>query len=134
MRSCVCRWCGEAVTEADERYEAMDGTAVHAACMEEFLLETVGVEALAARAGYEHRREVEMDAEREKGFEPVWCPFYREDSGRSIYCEGITDESFLRLTFASGRAKRQQMEIFCRTKNCGKCELYTAINARYADD
>ena len=45
----------------------------------------------------------------EKGFEPVWCPFYREDSGRSIYCEGITDESFLRLTFASGRAKRQQM-------------------------
>ena len=58
----------------------------------------------------------------EKGFEPVWCPFYREDSGRSIYCEGITDESFLRL------------EIFCRTKNCGKCELYTAINARYADD
>ena len=32
MRSCVCRWCGEAVTEADERYEAMDGTAVHAAC------------------------------------------------------------------------------------------------------
>ena len=27
----------------------------------------------------------------EKGFEPVWCPFYREDSGRSIYCEGITE-------------------------------------------
>ena len=27
MRGCVCRWCGEAVTEADERYEAMDGTA-----------------------------------------------------------------------------------------------------------
>ena len=67
MRGCVCRWCGEAVTEADERDEAMDGTAVHAACMEEFLLETVGVEALAARAGYEHRREVEMDAERGEG-------------------------------------------------------------------
>ena len=67
MRGCVCRWCGEAVTEADERYEAMDGTAVHASCMEEFLLETVGVEALAARAGYEHRREVEMDAERGEG-------------------------------------------------------------------
>ena len=64
---------------------------------------------------------------------PVWCPFYREDSGKSIFCEGITDESFLRLTFASVRAKRQQMEIFCRTKNCEKCELYTAINARYMD-
>lgn len=67
MRGCVCRWCGEAVTEADERYEAMDGTAVHAECMEALLLETVGVEALAARAGYEHRREVEMDAERREG-------------------------------------------------------------------
>ena len=65
----------------------------------------------------------------EKGFEPVWCPFYREDSGRSIYCEGITDESFLRLTFASGRAKRQQMEIFC-----AQWELYPDIKERYADD
>ena len=70
----------------------------------------------------------------ESGVMPVWCPFYREDSGKSIFCEGITDESFLRLTFVSARAKRQQMEIFCRTKNCEKCELYTAINARYADD
>lgn len=50
-----------------ERYEAMDGTAVHAECMEALLLETVGVEALAERMGYEHRREVEMDAERREG-------------------------------------------------------------------
>ena len=57
MRGCVCRWCGEDVTRADERYEAMDGRAVHAECMEEFLLE-----ALAKHMGYEHRREVEMDA------------------------------------------------------------------------
>ena len=63
MRGCFCRWCGEDVTRADERYEAMDGRAVHAECMEEFLLETVGLAALAKRMGYEHRREVEMDAE-----------------------------------------------------------------------
>ena len=67
MRSCVCRWCGEDVTRADERYGAMDGIAVHAECMEEFLLETVWLEALAKRMGYEHRREVEMDAERREG-------------------------------------------------------------------
>ena len=66
-RGSVCRWCGEAVTEADERYEAMDGTAVPAECMEALLLETVGVEALAERMGYEHRWEVEMDAERREG-------------------------------------------------------------------
>ena len=67
MRGCVCRWCAEAVTRADERYEAMDGTAVHAECMEDFLLETVGLEALAERMGYEHRREVETAAERREG-------------------------------------------------------------------
>lgn len=64
----------------------------------------------------------------------MWCPFYRKDSGKSIFCEGITDGSFLRLTFLSLRAKKQQMDIFCRTKSCEKCELYAAINARYADD
>lgn len=134
MRGCVCRWCGEAVTEADERYEAMDGTAVHAECMEALLLETVGWRHWRSAWGMNTDGRWRWMQNGEKGFEPVWCPFYREDSGRSIYCEGITDESFLRLTFASGRAKRQQMEIFCRTKNCEKCELYTAINARYADD
>lgn len=65
--------------------------------------------------------------------QPVWCPFYREDSGRNIYCEGITDESGLRLTFSSLRKKQQQMDIFCRTRNCEKCELYGAIHARYED-
>ena len=67
MRGCICQWCGETVTETDERYEAADGRAVHAECMEGFLLEAVGVEALAERMGYEHRREVEMDAERREG-------------------------------------------------------------------
>lgn len=67
-------------------------------------------------------------------FRPVWCPFYRENSGRSIYCEGITDDSFLRLTFTTAAARERQMEIFCRTRHCAKCELYTAINARYGDD
>lgn len=54
----------------------------------------------------------------EKGFEPVWCPFYREDSGRSIYCEGITDESFLRPSTRGmrmteekgGKARRDPIE------------------------
>ena len=66
--------------------------------------------------------------------QPVWCPFYREDSGKSIFCEGITDESYLRLTFASVRAKRQQMDIFCRSRSCERCELYGAIDAKYEDD
>ena len=62
-----CRWCREPVRRAEGRYAAADGAVVHEECMEEFLLETVGLEALAERMGYEHRREVEMDAERREG-------------------------------------------------------------------
>lgn len=66
MRGSVCLWCGEAVTEAEARYEAADGTAVHTECAEEFLLETVGLQALAESAGYLYRREVEQIAARRK--------------------------------------------------------------------
>ena len=62
----VCAWCREAVLTSERRYLA-GRRAVHAECMEAFLMETAGVEALAERMGYEHRREVEMDAERREG-------------------------------------------------------------------
>ena len=30
----------------------------------------------------------------ESGVLPVWCPFYREDSGKSIFCEGSRMRAF----------------------------------------
>lgn len=59
----LCRWCCETVTLMQARYAAQDGAMIHAECMEPFLLESIGVRALAENAGYEYRREVETDAD-----------------------------------------------------------------------
>ena len=37
----------------------------------------------------------------------IWCPFYHKDSGRVIFCEGITDDSVIHLSFGSMEAKRK---------------------------
>lgn len=58
----LCCWCCEEVTTAQKRYVAADGTAVHAECMEEYLLEVIGERELAETAGYEYRREEDTDA------------------------------------------------------------------------
>ena len=47
-----CRWCREPVRRAEGRYAAADGAVVHEECMEEFLLEALGLRRLAAQAGY----------------------------------------------------------------------------------
>lgn len=75
------------------------------------------------------RRELEWMQEAQE----VWCPFYRAHDARSILCEGITDECVIRLMFASQKARRQQMQIFCTTDHCSFCELYPAIGGRYDD-
>lgn len=43
-----CRWCREPVRRAEGRYAAVDGAVVHEECMEEFLLEALGLRRLAA--------------------------------------------------------------------------------------
>ena len=63
----------------------------------------------------------------------IWCPFYRGHTMRSVCCEGITDESVLRLIFRTPDQRVQQMRIFCATDHCTYCELYPAINGRYED-
>lgn len=64
------------------------------------------------------------------------CPFYRGWTNRpsaEIGCEGITEESKIRLMFSNIKARDQHMDIFC----CNRfhyCELYRAIYQQYLDD
>lgn len=63
----------------------------------------------------------------------VLCPFYRKNKATMIGCEGITEESSIRMMFSNAAACMQQMDIFCcaRYKNC---EVYEAVmKAKYAD-
>jgi hypothetical protein len=57
-----CRWCREPVRRAEGRYAAADGAVVHEECMEEFLLEALGLRRLAAQAGYRYERGEDTDA------------------------------------------------------------------------
>lgn len=61
-----CRWCREPVRRAEGRYAAVDGAVVHEECMEEFLLEALGLRRLAAQAGYRYERGEDTDAEGRK--------------------------------------------------------------------
>jgi len=62
----------------------------------------------------------------------VMCPFYRREEGRTIRCDGITDDSWVTLTFRSKRRKHQQMEIFC-CRDYRKCELFRAAVERFEE-
>lgn len=57
-----CRWCREPVCRTEGRYTAADGAAVHEECMEDYLLEELGLRRLAAQAGYRYERGEDMDA------------------------------------------------------------------------
>ena len=57
-----CRWCREPVRRSEGRYAAADGAVVHEECMEEFLLEALGLRRLAAQAGYRYERGEATDA------------------------------------------------------------------------
>ena len=57
-----CRWCREPVRRSEGRYAAADGAVVHEECMEEFLLEALGLRRLAAQVGYRYERGEDTDA------------------------------------------------------------------------
>ena len=61
----------------------------------------------------------------------VVCPFYRADRTRSIICSGFTDDSRVTIAFETAAGKNQQMDIFCCTENCTKCEMYSAAAERF---
>ena len=78
-----CRWCREPVRRAEGRYAAVDGAVVHEECMEEFLLEALGLRRLASQAGYRYERGEDTDAKgikrRASGLVPVLPGGQREE-------------------------------------------------------
>lgn len=56
-----CQWCRDETERWQPRYEGR-GIVVHAECMEDYLLEEIGVRALALRMGFDYRED-ETDEE-----------------------------------------------------------------------
>lgn len=66
----------------------------------------------------------------------VKCPFYESDDKGRISCEGITDESRIRLCFmkASGALdqdkKLEYLHNYC-IRDYQKCRVYKMLQAKY---
>ena len=63
----------------------------------------------------------------------VTCPFFRGHTVTDIGCEGITDETTIRLLFKNKQSRNRHEEIFCADKYTN-CELYRAIMEKYEED
>lgn len=64
----------------------------------------------------------------------VGCPFYKENEGHAVKCEGIVDGATTRHQFGTKADFEQHMSIFC-CKNYICCEWYrTLMNAKYDDE
>lgn len=62
----------------------------------------------------------------------IQCPFFKELTNKGISCEGLTDESIIKLWFNSPKAKELHTEIFCQ-KKYQNCEIYKMLEAKYED-
>lgn len=65
------------------------------------------------------------------GAEEIKCPFFRSHTNVEILCEGVTDDSTIRMLFRNRKGRERQEQIFCagRYENC---EIYRAImKAKY---
>lgn len=62
----------------------------------------------------------------------VKCPFFRGHTPTEVGCEGITDDTLLKLIFANRTARDRHEDIFCMAAY-EKCELFRAINEQYEE-
>ncbi len=64
---------------------------------------------------------------------PPQCPFYLFGGRKTVGCEGVTDDFFIRLVFKAEEKKEAHERIFCdeRYKNC---EIYRMLMEKYEED
>ena len=60
----------------------------------------------------------------------VLCPYYRYDLKCCIHCEGIVNDSGIRLSFGKRDDFTRYMEHFC-SANYDACLVYRAIDSTY---
>lgn len=67
------------------------------------------------------------------GTEAIRCPFFRKNEKTVITCEGLTDDSVIRLTYRSKKGREIQKKTFCQSRY-ENCEIYRAImGAKYME-
>lgn len=62
----------------------------------------------------------------------IKCPFFKEQNPKNISCEGLVDDSIIKLCFVSPKAKDTQTRIFCE-KSYKNCEIYRILEKKYEE-
>ena len=60
----------------------------------------------------------------------VQCPYYREDDPQAVYCEGVQDNTRLRLGFTGRKQKKTYCEHYCR-EHWKDCMIAKMLNRKY---
>lgn len=63
----------------------------------------------------------------------IQCPFFKGLDKKNISCEGLTDDSILKLWFNSPKSKNLHIDIFCsrKYKTCKICKM---LEKKYEDE
>lgn len=64
----------------------------------------------------------------------VICPYYHNEDGASLYCEGATDDGTAHSIFRSGECKNRHKERYCLTYEYGGCPVARAAEEKYRED
>ena len=62
----------------------------------------------------------------------VICPFFREQAAKYISCEGLTEDSIIKLWFRVQKSKELHSDVFCEGKY-KNCEIYRMLEAKYEE-
>lgn len=62
----------------------------------------------------------------------IQCPFFKELTNKGISCEGLTDDSLIKLWFSSPKSKLYHTRVFCENEY-KKCPIYRMLEAKYED-
>lgn len=63
----------------------------------------------------------------------VICPFYHNEDGASLYCEGVTEDGTAHSIFRSGESKDRHKQRYCLTYEYGFCPVARMVEQKYAD-
>ena len=65
----------------------------------------------------------------------VSCPFYSQESGTKIRCEGFCHDNSLQTTFETKELLKAHKRKYCYTISKHKsCPLYPVINKKYEEE
>ena len=65
----------------------------------------------------------------------VVCPFYTQEVGSKIYCEGFSNSNSLQTFFNTKNLLLNHKVRYCRNLSRHQsCPLYTIINEKYKED